>query len=70
MDQATDPQKESTLQASVRAQDKAIWELVTRFNVPPRDAVRIVHAVDHASWHRGFHVGVAPITPVTKEDGS
>jgi hypothetical protein len=61
------PREEPTFRANIRAQDDAVLELMNRFDVPAGDAVRIVHTVAQAGWRRGFHMGLAPLRPATKE---
>ncbi len=66
----TDPREAKTFQNLIKAEDKAVRELMDR-GLEPRDAVRIVASVSQAAWRRGFQVRSDPMTPENKEeDGS
>lgn len=65
--QQADPREAKTFRDTITAQDEAVLELMTRFNVPSRDAVRIVHSVAQAAWHRGHYIASTPLIP-TKEN--
>lgn len=67
--QGTDPREADTFRANIQAQDDAVLELMTRYNVPARDAVRIIHSVAQAAWHRGHYIASTPMTPI-KENRS
>lgn len=62
-----DPREAATFRATIDAQDGAVLELIEKFGVPVRDAVRIVHAVAQAAWHRGHYVASAPMEPIKEQ---
>lgn len=62
--QSPDPREAKTFRDALDTQDAAVLELMERFGVPARDAVRIIHSVAQAAWHRGHYIASVPLTPI------